>query len=1373
MTQPEASILRVLKNNSVVGAAFLGANGIAVTCAHVIKAAGKTKGDLVTLKSANGEPINAVVISEFWRDVKAEDVAMLRIEESVLETLPLVFGSSEGTKGHVFSTFGFPQPSQQLMGRGEIVGYAYLNDIKLIQLRSEQVTPGFSGAPVFDENTQRVVGMIVAITPPDEYKRQGTTAFAIPSETIREICPELQVWDICPYLGLEAFTEETEEFFFGREALTKKLLSVLGEGCRFLAVFGPSGSGKSSVVRAGLLPALKNGQLSGSEKWVQITMRPADNPFEQIIAAGLDPTDISAYFKSHAGVQRILLFIDQLEELFTLCPDDVRERFTHDLATALENSRLIVILSMRDDFYSAFNSKAAPLAESDHLKIENVPGALKGDELIAMIERPAERVGLALEEGLIGLIIKDLTRDGEARSATLPLLEFALRQLWEKRRDGVLMHNTYQAIGGVTGSLARWADDAYSDLPKQDQTLAESLLTSLVHLGEEAQGLPDTRRRRTLAEFNQSTRRVTKYFTDKRLLVTSGETVELVHDALVREWGRLRSWLVDNRRFLYWRQKMDAKLQEWEKGDGELLRGRELAEAQGILKERRNDVLELSEYIRLSVSRQRRQRNIFIGIISTLLVVFGFLAFWGQGNAQDARNQAATAQANADAAATAQANAEQQAKVSRAGDLALFAISRLQNEPDLSLLIAIEANKVVQKPETEEALRLSLLESRLITEIKGHNGAVWNATYSPNGLYFVTTSTDKTAQVWDAKTYQPIGSPLPHEHFVERAAISQLCPDKQQYVLTASRDGTTIIWDLLSSKLIRQISNISPGWETYGVAISPDCKYIATANEHGMAILWDFAGNDLRIYYTGEDQIINTVEFSPDGKFILAASNDNNAYVWDVVANNKVVLEPKLKLVGHSGPVLSAAYSRSGAYIVTASQDKTARVWKVENGELFGELRGHTNEVWSADFSPDVNFIVTTSSDGSVRLWSTFIGVQIAEFRGHKGAVYSAEFSPDGKYLLTSSEDKTARVWEASRAIGNFYFHGNWLNDVDFSPDNKIFVTAGRDNKAIIWNIADHNLSVFTEGPYNLEKYLKITSQNLATELLHEDSVNSISFSPNGKFLVTSSGTEAIIWDVKTGNTIRKLIGHTEAINSAKYSPNGELLLTSSRYPDNTARIWNANTGELLTSYYGPDLLGGINDASFSPDGKYIVIAVNDGIASVWQVDTKKAEITSPVIELKGHTQAVLSAIYSHSGRYILTSGDNTARIWNANTGQIISILRGHKDVVYNASFDPKDQFVVTAGGDYRAIVWDSSTGKQLTELRDHAGPVVDAVFSPDGKYIVTASQDNIARLFSCDMCGSFEELLALAKARAPRELTCEERQIYLQENIACLTPTP
>jgi formylglycine-generating enzyme required for sulfatase activity len=629
MSTLEESILRVLNGKIVVGAAFLVSERLAVTCAHVVETAGGKPGGRVTLRLPDGTSMQATIVPDYWRGPKEEDVAVLQLDAPpppVLKAADL--GTSEGTQGHKFFTYGFPRPGQELSGGGEIVGRAVANGISYLQLSSPQVTPGFSGAPVFDESTQRVVGMVAAITPPDEYQRQGTTAFAVLTETILAVCPLLKSSDICPYRGLNIFTAETAQYFYGRETPTERLLGVLRGGCRFLAVFGPSGSGKSSLVHAGLLSALKKGQLPGGQRWMQIIMRPADNPFEQMKAAGLDPIDINGYLKSHADAERVVLFIDQFEELFTLCPADLRDRFARDLAIALENSKLILILSMRDDFYSTFLAKAAPLAESEHLKIENVPGDLKHDELSAMIERPAEAVGLALEEGLTDLIMKDLTRDGEARSTTLPLLEFALTQLWERRRDGLLTHEAYQAIGGVTGSLARWADDACSNLPKAEHSRVEGLLTSLVHLGDEALGLPDTRQSRPLTEFDEDARHLIGYFTDRRLIVTGDGMVELIHDALVGEWGRLQDWVKKDREHLRLREAMREAARQWEasKRDNYLLnhRGARLKSVLEISKDQKYQISLIEQgYLDACVRAEKRQRLMNSFLVLTLIVIVG------------------------------------------------------------------------------------------------------------------------------------------------------------------------------------------------------------------------------------------------------------------------------------------------------------------------------------------------------------------------------------------------------------------------------------------------------------------------------------------------------------------------------------------------------------------------------------------------------------------------------------------------------------------------------------------------------------------------------------------------------------------------------
>ena len=564
----EASILRVLNpDGEIVGTGFLVAAGLAITCAHVVKDAGQTvdsmAGESIKVQFIGQKKfIDAIVIPEYWRDIDEGDVAFLRLDDSNLHIKPLPLGFAEHSHyGNNFRSFGFATVAevQGILVNGSIDGYLW--EHSLIQLQSPQANSGVSGAPIFDINRNVVIGMLTKGH--NGSGRNQYTTFATPFEFLSQTCPEIFPSEVCPYLGLESFTAESTQFFFGREALTRKLLDILRGGSRLLALFGPSGSGKSSVVRAGVLPALKNGLLPGSKTWIQITIRPADNPFEQLKAKGFNLNDPNVFLESHANAERIVLFIDQYEELFTLCPGALRDSFVQDIESALKNPRLMVILSMRDEFYSAFNAKSALLAQSEDLKIGNVPASLKVDELVAMIENPAKTVGLLLEEGFIERILNDLAQNSEAPSSTLPLLEFTLTELWKRRSSGTLTHRAYQNIYGVTGSLARWADDAYSDLPDADQGLAESLITSLVHLGDESQGLPHTRRRRLLSEFEGFPQYIIKHFADRRLIVTGDDVVELIHDALLREWQRIQDWIKNDRdNIRLWETVIDAA-KEW------------------------------------------------------------------------------------------------------------------------------------------------------------------------------------------------------------------------------------------------------------------------------------------------------------------------------------------------------------------------------------------------------------------------------------------------------------------------------------------------------------------------------------------------------------------------------------------------------------------------------------------------------------------------------------------------------------------------------------------------------------------------------------------------------------------------------------------
>jgi formylglycine-generating enzyme required for sulfatase activity len=553
----------------IVGTGFLVAADLAVTCAHVITLAEAVEGDPVQVRFTEQDGIfDAVVEPQSFRDPAHGDVAFLRLKSIPPDLQPFRLGLAKAcAQGGGFSSFGYATAAdvQGIYANGAFDGYLAEQD--LLQLQSPQADHGLSGAPVFDDARGVVVGLIAKghIKP----GRNAETTFATPTELLFEICPAVRPSETCPYRGLQPFTAKTAQFFFGRQSLIDdQLLAALRREIHFLAVLGPSGSGKSSLVRAGLLPALAKDQISGSRDWPQFTIHPDQDPFAQLQAAGLDLSALPA------GPARLILFIDQFEELFTLCPPKTAQQFVAALVAALADPRLRLVITLRDDFYSAFNAQAGPLAAFSPNAVINIPATLSDDELTAMIEAPAKALRLELEPGLTAAILADLTPTGAALSTALPLLEFTLSRLWDQRRDGYLLtHAAYRAMGGVTGSLARWADEAYGELAK-DQTrrlLAESLFVSLVHLGEEFQeepeakpsAQPDTRRPRKLADYDPPVRELVTYFADKRLIATDGQMVALVHDALIHEWRQLQTWIENNRAALRLIQDAQNAAQQW------------------------------------------------------------------------------------------------------------------------------------------------------------------------------------------------------------------------------------------------------------------------------------------------------------------------------------------------------------------------------------------------------------------------------------------------------------------------------------------------------------------------------------------------------------------------------------------------------------------------------------------------------------------------------------------------------------------------------------------------------------------------------------------------------------------------------------------
>jgi WD40 repeat protein/DNA-binding winged helix-turn-helix (wHTH) protein len=1152
----------------------------------------------------------------------------------------------------------------------------------------------------------------------------------------------------CPYPGLEKFTEEYADLFFGRDDEIPRLIEKL-RNSRFLAVVGASGSGKSSLVQAGLVPVIRKGGLLGSQTWTIRVLKPGRDPLRELAIHLLDiiPSNSSHGIESvmnqlleedtlhnqtleastRLGKKKCFVWIiDQFEEVFSLCKSvEKRAQFISNLLYAATHTdgQNVVILSLRSDFYAKCadygelpESVAQQLSRliADH---QYLVTPLSKESMREAIEQPARHVGLLLEEGLTEKILDDMNNQPGA----LPLLAYTLLELYGRRKGRVLTYQSYRDAGGVENSIAQRAENIYSQFEPGEQRLAKQILLRLVRPGD---GTEDIRRRANIEEFvtrpaeRDSVEEVVHKLANARMLTTDSDEqlavlVDISHEALIHTWPRLRDWINENRESIRIHHKLAESATEWQSRDrdeGVLYRGQRLVEIVEWLKSNYRSLNEQErDFIKASkeahVDRERadsrsRTRTQVVGAGLAVILILTALAIY-----------------------QVRKIVRQQRDVASSKQLAANALSELQIDPELGLLLAIEAVRIARNEVTENALRKALLSSHVRAAFLGHEAQVYNAALNREGTRMVTASVDKTARIWDLTGGH---SPIVLSGHTRKVTCATFSPDGR-LVATASEDKTARVWDVNTGQTTKEFMGHIDVINS--VAFSPDNRLLLTASGDKTARVWNIATGQNLMELKGHKQWLNSATFSPDNKWIVTASGDKTVGIWET-QTGKLLKE----LSNHTASVLNAAFSSDGKLLLTASADTTARIWETNTWDLKGELRGHTDNVNSAEFSPDNKWIVTASKDLTTRVWEASTGRMMMELRGHKSNINSAVFSPDGKSVITASGDRSVRVWDVTMGQRKeLHGHTDGLWSGAFSPDGQLIVTAGKDKTARVWIASTGKLSFVLEG--------------------HTDAIHSVAFSPNGKLIATAGRDETVrIWDSATGRPLLEL-RKGGVMSSVAFSPDNRTVVTTSA--DRIARIWDLTSGQTLAELSGHT--DQLNAATFSPDGGYIVTASRDNTARVWD-----ARSGHSVSEIKINTGYVNSAEFSPDGRFILLGcGDNTARIWELKSNQFITDLRGHNGWINYAEYSPDARFVVTASGDRTVRIWDLSTNSPSIEWRLHEGSVTSATFSPDGKYVLTTSLDGMARIFACDICASIEETINLANSRVTRTLTTDERAKY------------
>lgn len=1174
--------------------------------------------------------------------------------------------------------------------------------------------------------------------------------------------PGPQDEDRCPYAGLSAFEARDARWFFGRERLTEELVTRV-RSRRFTAVFGASGSGKSSLLHAGLIARVgapadtgeHAGRGAGQGEWPVVSFTPGAHPLDECaarlaaLADGSAP-DLHRQLRDdpralHLAVLQtlvdaatdtdLLVVVDQFEEVFTLCAEQEREQFLKLLLTAVAepNSRTRVVVGVRADFYPRC-AQHPDLVEALR-DAQVLVGPMSTEELSRAISSPAAAAGCTVEGVLLARVVADAAGQPDA----LPLVSHALRETWRRRRGNTLSLSGYEAAGGIHHALARTAEATYQTLSADQQRVARAILLRLVALGE---GTEDTKRPVARREFDDGeTGTVLDALARARLVALDTDTVELTHEALLTAWPRLRRWIDEDRAGLLIHQQLIDAASAWQReghDTAHLYRGSRLAAATEWTA--RHHAVPPNEGVQrfLAASRRHARRGtrirrtaITLALVASLLAV---LAFQQRSTAQREHAQAIASQLL------------NEAEQLRAIDPSLAAQMMLA-----SYRVQATSNAYTDLLGTENAPL-----SRALT---GHAGAVYGAAFAPNGHTLATSGEDRTVRLWnvtDSAHPHPWGPPV----------------------------------DI-------------GGGGVHAVAFSPDSRTLATADGDGIVKLWNVTQPAApRLWGTalpaGESNEVTSVSFSTDGSRLAGASQDGTLQVWNITdpASPTLLGQP----FANGAAASSATLSPDGRTLAVADADDTVRLWNITDpahprlwtapipGPATHSIAGHVNTAYTVAFSPDSHTLAAGYYDFTIRLWDVTdparpapLGTPLAS---HTNIVVSVAFSRDGSVLASTGYDHTVRLWDVTDpahpvALGQpLLGHSSIVNQVAFSPDGHLLATAADDGTTRLWSLPSTRL------------------------VAHTSFVNGVAFSPDGHTLASVSGDGTVrLWNLADpAHPVPwgpPLTGHTSSIVRVAYSPDGRTLATAAR--DDTVRLWNV-TDPARASALGPPLTGPTGymlTVAFSPDGRTLAGSGADSSIRLWDTaDPAHPRTLAP--PLSGHHSHVFWLTFNPGGTMLASGGaDDTLRLWNLTdpahpaawgngalagtdgipagvfthdasvliTGEVDHTIRfwhvadpkhptmfgpvltGHTSYVYWLGLSPDGQTLISTGDDGTIRLWNVADLARPTAIggavTDHTGPIDNAALSADGRILATASDDRTVNLTDLDIAYAIDRVCA------------------------------
>ena len=1156
--------------------------------------------------------------------------------------------------------------------------------------------------------------------------------------------------ELGPFRRLLAFSESEADMFFGRGAEVASFVERLGQ-VPVLPVVGPSGAGKSSFVHAGVIPRLRE-----REPWIVLMVRPGKTPFVSLAEAlgavprpgGSSPgsetvcledegedsgqlpfaepfsadqwtsADVpgakelaespqllnqTLYRLAKRTGSKVLLMVDQLEELYTLVEDEpLRGRFMQAICTAAEDvlSPVRVVFTLRDDFLGRVAESAAAREVLSRVTVIRSPGP---EMLREILTNPVLALGYSYDDALL---VDDMIAAVHGEPACLPVLQFVGSLLWERRdRDNrLLLRTAYEAVGGVAGALAYHADGVLAGLPASQVKLARILLLRLVH--------PDgTRRSLTLEELTSGLSGdatvVLDVLQEARLLLVRKSIqdaeidaeVELAHESLLGHWTTLARWIAEGREDLVFLEEASQAAGRWEKHarhveylwDGEAAR---LAAAS--LARCTTDVPgSVVAFVEASAARARaaqRSRRLRLGVAVALLAAVAITAVLVAMALADKQREADQQRRVAEEQSRTATIQKSRARERWAQALAEGATAALARGRFLEARAKVRASLEIQDSALARGLWWQIsTEPQLWRRKVG--GSVYRVVFSPDGTTVAAACQDRNIHLVDVVTGRTT---------VLRGNTDQVLglafDDDGSRLAAVNQGGFVTIWDMQTGRQTAAQRNpqgwdieyhpsggflavtsgasvrfLDPGGDgelavlsghadnVVSIAFSPDGLLLAAGDKTGAVKLWEVESGKVQRQWQVHTEMVAAVVFAPNGRSIATGSYDGSIRLWELESGKRL-----RTMEAHRDGVADVQFDLTGTVLVSSGRGGEIALWNLPTGERTGSLAGHTARVWSVALSPNGPLLASGGHDGTIRLWDTSVSPGASGLGGHQGAVSGVAYSPDGRRLATGSLDRSVRIWDVhtGRVQRVLSGHTDAAQGIAFSPDGNLLASGSWDKTVRLWNVETGKQAAVLKG--------------------HVREVRAVAFSPDGKAVASGAWDNQVrLWDIEKAETARVLEGHTGAVLAVAFSPDGTRLATGSE--DFTIRLWDPDSGNVVKSLlYHKDAVRGL---AFGPTGRQLVSAGEDGVLRLWDLTTGEGR------DLANLDSRLYWVAFSPDGtRVAATCSDGTASIWDLAGGKLVR-LDGHRDEVNIVAFSPDGSHAATTSDDGTVRIWDAQSG--------------------------------------------------------------------------------